>query len=97
MTEPTDPQTATIAAIESDIEEARAELSATIDELSERLNPKNQARHAAESAKASAAEAAERTRSKAQGHEREILMAVGAVLVLLLLRRRRRRAHMAGG
>ncbi len=45
------------AQIEADIARTRAELRATVDELSGRLNPKTQAQHALDEAKGAFAEA----------------------------------------
>lgn len=50
------PDTRTQAQIEADIARTRAELRATVDELSERLNPRNQAQNAVDEAKLAFAE-----------------------------------------
>lgn len=53
-TQPTNgaaPKTAGAADIEAEIARTRAELRATVDQLSERLNPKNQAQRVADEAK----------------------------------------------
>lgn len=52
--EPAD--TRTQAQIESDIARTRAELRATVDELSDRLNPRNQAQAAVDEAKVALAD-----------------------------------------
>lgn len=50
------PDTRTQAQIEADIARTRAELRATVDELSDRLNPRNQAQNAVDEAKLAFAE-----------------------------------------
>jgi hypothetical protein len=54
-----------VAAVKADIEETRAELQETVDELSDRLNPKVQAHRAAESLSETAKRAATETGSAA--------------------------------
>ena len=70
-TQPKDPQpadTRTQAQIEADIARTRDELRATVDELSDRLNPRNQAQNAVDEAKV----AFEELKRKVTGETRPI-------------------------
>ena len=80
-----------IAEIEEQIQETRADLAQSIDELTDRLNPSTQLHTAVEQGQAAARTAMERAQSATEGHEREVAIAAGVVLFLLLVLRRRRR------
>ena len=60
-------ESTTPADIEAEITRTRAELQRTVDELSQRLNPRTQARHAVDEAKIAAADLKRRVTGELPG------------------------------
>lgn len=77
-----------VAAAQAEVEQTREELQETVDELAERLNPKNQAKAAGARASEFAKQRIEQLRNLLQGREKVVAGAAGLLIVAVLFTRR---------
>lgn len=77
-----------VAAAQAEVDQTREELQETVDELAERLNPKNQAKAAGARASEFAQQRIEQLRHLLQGHEKVVAGAAGVLIVTVLFLRR---------